>query len=66
MAGKVSITAFAGFKQKGDVVPIYVSATNDLGIGIAGFTKEHFVLELLDPNALEEGGPGGASRINNS
>ena len=49
MAGKVSITAFAGSKQKGDVVPIYVSATNDLGIGIAGFTKENFELELLDP-----------------
>lgn len=50
MAGKISMTASAGPKEglQGPV-SIYVSATNDLGIGMNGFAKTHFELELLHP-----------------
>ena len=55
MAGKLSIAAVAGPKEGLDVVPIYVSATNDLGIGMTGFTKGHFKLGLLSPILDAEG-----------
>lgn len=50
MAGRITMTAFAGPKEGfHGPVPIYVSATNDQGKGMTGFTKDLWELGLLDP-----------------
>lgn len=58
MSGKLSITAFAGAKEgsstQGFTVPIFVSATNDLGIAATGYKAGHFQVDLLSPSLDHE------------
>lgn len=51
MPGRISMMAFAAteFRVNQTDISLYVSLSNELGIGATGYTKEHFKLQLLHP-----------------
>jgi len=53
MPGRISMMAFAAteFRVNQADVSLYVSLSNELGIGTTGYTKEHFKLQLFNIKA---------------
>lgn len=56
MAGRISLTAFAGTDPRVNQtdISVFASATSELGIGIEGYTKDHFKLQLMHPRNLQD------------
>jgi hypothetical protein len=54
MSRRINLTAFAATEPRESKlnVSLYVSATDELGIGVTGYTQGHFALRLLHPPNL--------------